>query len=349
MNMKRLILFIFTLSLLIGTAAAQNDLQPAAIVRLTKSEPITVKQLKTEVERMEKSAGRALNSQERRQVLDVLINEKLAIQAAERDRITVSEGEITQQVQQLRTSMAQQLGRQFTDAEFADVIRSETGLEVPAFRDQMRRQLIVQKYLMAKKQGVLESFTVPTEEDIVSAYNLAKTQFIRPETVRFSIIQVPFGATAADKTRAKELADRLVRDIGVNPTKFDEAVVRAQVQGSGYQGGDGGYLPRNIQAQQVTGQGFMDAAFALRQGEVSRLIEGQRGYQIIKVTEKYEQKNLDLDDLVQPGSRISVRDYIGNMLLQERQQAVIEKATAELVTELRRGNSFQIFENNLVW
>ncbi|MDR2079818.1 MAG: peptidylprolyl isomerase, partial [Treponema sp.] len=123
----------------------------------------------------------------------------------------------------------------------------------------------------------------------------------------------------------------------------------AQVQGSGYQGGDGGYLPRNLPAQQMVGQSFMDAAFALRQGEVSRLIEGQRGYQIIKVTEKYEQKNLDPDDLVQPGSRMTVRDYIGNMLLQERQQAVVEKATAELVTELRRGNTFQVFENNLVW
>jgi parvulin-like peptidyl-prolyl isomerase len=348
--MKQFISLIITLFVFAGMAAAQNDLQAVAIVRLTKSEPITVKQLKTEVDRMEKSAGRTLNSQERRQVLDVLINEKLAIQAAERDRITVSEGEVTQQVQQIRTNMSQQMGgRQFTEAEFAEVIRTETGLEIAAFRDQLRRQLIVQKYLMAKKQSVLESFSIPTEEDILNAYNLAKTQFIRPETVRFSIIQVPFGATAADKTKARELADRLIRDISANPTKFDEVVVRAQVQGSGYQGGDGGYLPRNLQAQQMVGQSFMDTAFALRQGEVSRLIEGQRGYQIIKVTEKYEQKNLDPDDLVQPGSRITVRDYIGNMLLQERQQAVIDKATAELVTELRRGNNFQVFENNLVW
>jgi parvulin-like peptidyl-prolyl isomerase len=347
--MKRLITLVFTFVLFGAAAFAQSDLQPAAIVRLTKSEPITVKQLKAEVDRLEKGSRRTLGEQERRQVLDVMINEKLAIQAAERDRITVAEGEITQQVQQLRAGMVQALGRQPTDEEFAIAVMNETGLDVPSFREQIRRQLIVQKYLMAQKKSILESFQVPTEGEITSTYTLAKAQFVRPDTIRFSMIQVPFNADGSDKGRARELADRLIRDIGTNPTKFDEAVIRAQAQGSGYRAGDGGYLPRNMQAQQMVGQEFIDTAFALRQGEVSRLIEGPRGFQIVKVTEKYEQKNLDLDDLVQPGSRITVREYIGNMMLQERQQAVIEKATAELVTELRRGNSFQIFENNIRW
>jgi parvulin-like peptidyl-prolyl isomerase len=346
--MKRLITFVFSLFLLSAAAFAQSDLQPAAIVRLTRSEPITVKQFKAEVDRMEKGSRRPLNEQERRQVLDVMINEKLAIQAAERDRVTVSEGEITQQVQQLRTGMVQTLGRQPTEEEFAIAVMNETGLDVPSFRDQIRRQLIVQKYLMAQKKSVLESFQVPTEEEIANTYTLAKAQFVRPDTVRFSMIQVPFN-DSSDKSRARELVDRLTRDIGNNPTKFDEAAIRAQAPNSGYRAGDGGYLPRNVQAQQMVGQEFMDAAFALRQGEISRMIEGPRGFQIIKITEKYEQKNLDLDDLVQPGSRMTVRDYIGNTMLQDRQQAVIETATAELVSELRKGNSFQIFDNNIRW
>jgi parvulin-like peptidyl-prolyl isomerase len=349
MYMKRLIFLFFLIPVFADAVWAQSDLQPAAIVRLTKSEPITVKQYKTEVERMEKSAGRALNAQERRQVLDVMINEKLAIQAAERDHIIVSEGEVNQQLQQLRSGMAQTMGRQPTDADFAAAVRNETGLEVAAFRDQIRRQLIIQKYLMAQKQSVLESFQVPTEAEIVNTYNLAKAQFVRPDTIRFSMIQVPFGSGGAEKTRARELADRLIRDIGANPTKFDEAVIRAQAQGSGYEAGDGGYLPRNMEAQQIVGRDFMDTAFNLRQGQISPLIEGPRGYQIIKVTETYEQKPLELDDLLQPGSRVTVRDYIGNTMLQQRQQEVIDKATAELVAELRRGNNFQVFENNITW
>jgi parvulin-like peptidyl-prolyl isomerase len=347
--MKRLLIFLFLMILTAGMVFSQSDLQPAAIVRLTKSEPITVKQYRTEVERMQKSAGRDLTSAERRQVLDVMINEKLAIQAAERDKISISEGEINQQLQQLRAGMAQTAGRQPTDAEFAAAVVNETGLDLAGFREQIRRQMLVQKYLLSKKQNILESIKVPTEEEIINTYNLAKAQFVRPETVRFSMIQVGFGENAADKVKAKELADRLVRDIGVNPSKFDEAVIRAQAQGSGYQAGDGGYLPRNLQAQQVVGQEFINTAFNLKQGEVSKLMEGARGYQIIKITETYEQKNLELDDIAQLGTRMTVRDYIGNTLLQERQQEVIEKATQELVTELRVGNPFQIFENNLTW
>jgi parvulin-like peptidyl-prolyl isomerase len=324
-------------------------LQPAAIVRLTKSEPITVKQLKTEIERMEQQSGRALTTAEKRQVLDVMINERLAIQAAERDKVTVSDGELNQQIQQLRTNMAEQAGRQPTDAEFAAAIRSETGLEMAAFRDQIRRQFIVQKYLLAKKQSILESAKAPTEAEIINAYNLNKAQFVRPDTVRFSMIQVTFGEAAADKTKARELADRLVRDIGSNPSKFDETVIKSQTANSGYVAGDGGYLPRNAQAQQVVGADFLNTAFSLKQGEVSRLIETPRAFSIIKVTETYEQQSLTLDDIFQLGTRMTVRDYIGNAMYQERQEAVINRATQELVTELRVGNTFQIYENNISW
>ncbi|MDR2634275.1 MAG: peptidylprolyl isomerase [Treponema sp.] len=347
--MKRMASILLLGMLLAPMGFAQSDLQPAAIVRLTKSEPITVKQYRTEVERMERQAGRALDAAERRQVLDVMINEKLAIQAAERDKIVVSDNEINQQIQQLRASLVQQVGRQPTDAEFAIAVRNETGLEIPAFREQLRRQLITQKYLLAKKENLFKSITAPTETEILNAYALTKTKYIRPETVRFSMIAVPYGSDSGAKAKAKELADRLIREIGSNPAKFDEAVIRGQSPSAGYQAGDGGYLPRNLEAQQIAGQDFINTAFSLKQGEVSKLIEGIGGYQIIKVTETYEQKSLELDDVIQPGTRITVREYIRNAMLQERQQAVLARATQELVTELRAGNPFQIFESNLKW
>jgi parvulin-like peptidyl-prolyl isomerase len=325
--MKRVVSVIWFV-LAVGAAGfSQTDLQPAAIVRLTKSEPITVKQLRTEVELMEKQAGRTLNAAERRQVLDVMINERLAIQAAERDKITISENEINQQIQQLRSVLVQQLGRQPTDAEFATAVRNETGLEVPAFREQLRRQLIVQKYLQFKKGTILNAVKTPTEAEILNTYNLAKSQFVRPESVRFSMIQIPFGT---DKNKARDTANRLVQEIGSNPAKFDEAMIKGQSPNAGYQAGDGGYLPRNLQAQQIVGQDFMNAAFTLKQGEVSKLIEGARGFHIIKVTETHAQKNLELDDIFQLGSRVTVRDYIGNMLLQQQQQEVLKKASDEL-------------------
>jgi len=328
---------------------AQADLQPAAIVNLTRSEPISVKQLRTEVERVEKATRRSLSAAERREVLDSLINERLAIQAAERDKISVSESEVNQQITQLRTQLAQNLGRQPTDVEFATAIRNETGLELPAFRDQTRRQILTQKYLMSKKQSIFESIKVPTDAEIVGTYNLTKAQFVRPDTIRFSMIQIEYGPDSASRTKAKTLADSLIREIGSNPSKFDEKVLLGKSPSSGYQSGDDIYLPRNMEAAQAAGQDFITTAFNLKQGEVSKLMEGRQGYQIIKVTGTYPQKNLDLDDVVQPGSSITVRAYIGNTMLQERQMEAYTKATQELVAELRTGKTFQIFERNLNW
>jgi len=345
---RRALLTLFSFLTAIG-GFAQADLQPAAIVNLTRSEPITVKQFRTEVERVEKSVRRSLNDKERRDVLDSMINERLAIQAAEKEKIAVSENEVTQQINQLKNQMVQTIGRQPTDAEFAAAIKNETGLELAAFRDQARRQLITQKYLMSKKQGSFENIKAPTDAEIISAYNLTKSQFVRPDTVRFSMIQVEYGPDAASKSKAKELADKLNREIGSSPSKFDEVVLRGQTPNSGYQAGDGGYLPRNMDAAQVVGQDFITTAFNLKQGEVSKLMEGIRGYQIIKVTETYAQKNLELDDIFQLGSRVTVRMYIGNSMLQERQMEALTKATQELVAELRAGKTFQVFEKNLTW
>jgi foldase protein PrsA len=348
MNMKRII-NLFVLGLIVFTPVfAQIDLQVVAIVNLTRSEPITVRQHRTEVEIMERQAGRSLTASEKRQVLDVMINERLVMQASERDRITVTDNEVNQQLQELRSQLAQSLGRQPTEAEFAQAIRNESGMELPAFREQLRKQLLIQKYMMAKKQSDLQNIRVPTEADIVNTYNLTRTQFVRPDTVRVSMINVPF-TDAASRTRARTIADRLTREIGNDAGRFDEALLRGQSSTADYQAGDAGYLPRNMEAQQQVGQEFMEVAFSMREGEVSRLLEGPRGFQIIKITETYAQRNLELNDIFQLGSRVTVRDYIGNVLLQQNQQEVLTRVTQELVAELRRGNPFQIFENNLNW
>jgi parvulin-like peptidyl-prolyl isomerase len=347
--MKRTIFLIALIVLITVSGYSQDNLQTVATVNLIRTESITVRQLRTEVERMEQAAGRKLNQSERLQVLDVMINERLALQAAERDRITVSENEVNQQIQQLRNVLAQQLGRQPTDAEFNRAIREESGLELPAFREQLRKQLVTQKYLMFKKETLINSIKVPTEEEIRAQFNLVRAQFVQPEMVRFTGIQVPFGPDAASRRRAKELADQLISEIGSSPARFDAVVARGQTPNSNYQAGDGGYIPRNMEAQARLGADFVNTAFSLRQGDVSRVIESTTGYLIIKVTENHEMKNLGLDDVI-TGTRMTVRDQIGNVMLQERQQTILAQASQELVTELRsNGRTFQVFERHLNW
>jgi parvulin-like peptidyl-prolyl isomerase len=348
MNMKRCLLLICFLASLTVFLPAQAELQPVAIVRLTRSQPIAVKELKAEVATMEAQAGRALTPAERRQVLDAMIDEWLFIQAAERDRVAVSDTEINQQIQQLRTAMAQSLQRQPTDAEFAAAIQQETGRDMSVFREQLRRRLTAQKYLLSKKQSEIQGIRAPTEPEITAYFSTNRTEFTRPETVRLSMIQVAYDTNRAE---ARTLIDRLAQEIGGNAQKFDEAVIKSQAASStlGYRGGDAGYIPRNAQAQQLVGQGFVELAFTLRVGEISRVIEIPQGFAIINVTETYPMKILEMDDIFQLGTRLTVHDYIAQGLLQQRQQETLARVQQELVTELRTGNPFQINESFLNW
>jgi len=190
---------------------------------------------------MEQSTGRSLTQAERLQVLDVIINERLVLQAAERDRVIITDNEVNQQVQQLRSSMMQQLGRQPTDAEFAQAVRNESGLDVAAFRDQLRRQMIVQKYLMDKKGDLIRSVRVPTDQEILAEFNLLRSDLVRPETIRFSMIQIPYGSDAASRSRARTLADSLIREINNDPSRFDEVAARSVTPNAGFQAGDAGF------------------------------------------------------------------------------------------------------------
>jgi len=347
--MKKTIFYLILISCIAVSGFSQTDLQPAAVVTLTKNEPITVRQLRTEVERMEKTRGRALTKDERLQMLDVMINERLAIQAAEKEKIAISENEVNQQIQQLRSVLAQQLGRQPTDAEFNQAVKNDSGMEPAAFRDYIRKQMLVQKYLLTKKEPLIKSVKEPTDTEITEQYNLIKSQLVRPETVHVFLIQVPYGADAASRAKARDLANSLIKEIDSNPSKFDDVVTRSHAPNSGYQAGDLGLVPRNPEAQNVYGQNLINTAFNLKQGEVSKLIEGTQGYQIIKITENYSMKNLDLDDIIQPGSSVRVRDYIKQAIMNERQQAILAKASEELISDLRKGNPFRIYENNLNW
>ncbi|MDR3020512.1 MAG: SurA N-terminal domain-containing protein [Treponema sp.] len=356
--MKRIFFGVLIVFAVAVSGFAQSDLQTAATVNLTKTEMITVRQFRAEVDRMEKTAGRALTQSERLQVLDVMINERLILQAAERDRVVVTENEVNQQMQQLRGVLAQQLGRAPTEAEFAQAVSNQYGLPVAAFREQMHRQLVSQKYLMTKKESVINSAKQPTEADIVTAFNLRRAQFVRPETVEFASIQIPYGADAAARTRARQLADQLVREIGTDPSKFDTVGDRAVLPSSGFNYHPVSSVPMLPAAQTSFGQDFINTAFSLRQGQVSKLIETNEEYLIIKVTRNLEFKNLELDDIVpyymlpqgvDPRTTTTVRNLLGSLIMMERQQAALVQASQELVNELRTGRTFQIFERNLTW
>jgi hypothetical protein len=332
-----------------AAAFAQNDLKTVATVTLIKTEPITVKMLKEQVRQMEAVLGRSLDAAEKRGVLDSMINERLVLQAAEKEKIAVTDAEVNQQFNELRSQLAQMLGRSPSDAEFNEAIRQQTGMELSAYREQAKKALTVQKYLMAKKQDVLRSIKPPTDAEIVKEFELKSSELIQAETVEFSAIVFPF-ANDAEKNKMREAANKIVREINNSPENFDEKLQLGRSPTAGYNVSQRGIIQKNATYQQQVGQAFFDEAFSLTQGKISKVLEipsGQaRGYYIIKVIHKYPQKFLTLEDTHLVYGE-TIRTVLRESIMQKRQQEIIVRAQQELIDELRKGNPYKIFEENL--
>jgi parvulin-like peptidyl-prolyl isomerase len=354
--MKRLSFAVLFLLGGLGAVFAQSDAQTVAMVEVIKKEPITVRQLKAELAPLEQARGLPYTVAERRAALDELVNQKLILQAAERDRLAVSENEIDAA---LRDYLAQQNGRALTDAEYSQAIQ-QAGANVPAIRQQISRQLLMQKYLMSKKQTQINAVRQPTDTDVVNWYNLNKAKMVRPDMVRINLISVPYGPDSASKARAKGVVDGLILEIGGSPSKFDEAVLKGRAANAGAPAANAGeagyvstrgfYVSRTPEVQRAVGEKFLTIAFSLKQGEVSPLIENDLAYQLIKVTEFYPQKSLELDDIMDPANPVIVRQYIRQGIMTERAQSAVDQALRELITDLRKPrNAVTVYEQYLNW
>ncbi|MDR3356942.1 MAG: peptidyl-prolyl cis-trans isomerase [Spirochaetaceae bacterium] len=347
--MKKKFISLGLVLLSVTAVLAQNDLKTVATVTLTKTEPITVKMLREQVRQMETAMGRPLVAAERRDILNSMINERLALQAAEKEKIVVTDGEVNQQFSELRGQLAQMLGHSPTDAEFNEAIRQQTGLELAAYRDQAKKALTVQKYLMSKKQDVLRSIKEPTEAEIVKEYEINSTELVQPETVEFSAIVFPV-VNDAEKTKKRDAANKMARDINNNPENFDEKLQQGRSPSAGYNVSQRSILQKNAAGQQRAGLAFLEEALKLEQGKISGVLEipsGQaRGFYIIKVTHKYPKKFLTLEDTHLVYNE-TVRTVIRESIMQKRQQEIVARAQQELIDELRKGNPYKIFEENL--
>jgi parvulin-like peptidyl-prolyl isomerase len=367
--MKRFILIFFGFFLFSGLCFGQLDLQPVAIVRLSKTEQITVRQFREYVNWLSiskamstRNSNAQLTDAEKRQALDELGNQFLACQAAEQERVTVTDREINQYFDQsikaFSEGLGQVLGHAPTDAEVDTELRNRTGMSRASYRELMKRTLLTENYLKVKKQPLFDAIKAPTETEIQTIYNDVKAKsifengFSRPDVVRVRMLMVPI-RNPGEKSAAQTTANNLLRQIGGDAGKFDEALRDFRKPNSGYISGDG-YIYKHDRIRQAMGAAFVDAAFALKQGEVSRLLERPDGFYIIKVAETYRAKVLTLDDIynLEDPESPTVRQTIASAEMQRRFMTTLQQASEELVTDLRKRGSVQIMDDNyskIVW
>ena len=128
----------------------------------------------------------------------------------------------------------------------------------------------------------LESQVTVSDADIQSYYEQNKSQYGVPEQRRAShiLIAVDKNAPEADKKAAKDKADKLLATLKQNPQEFaDLAKKNSDDPGSAERGGDVDFFGRGMMVKP-----FEDAAFTLKQNEISNLVQSDYGYHIIKVT-----------------------------------------------------------------
>ncbi len=323
---------------------AQRMDSPAATVRLTETEVVTSRQLQHDIELIEQQAQIELNAAQRREVLDAKINEILIKQAANRANITVSDSDVDAMIQQQRA----QLGQQVTDAQFRQLVEQQTGMSYEYFREQIWGSLLQQQYIAQAKRDLFTNAQPPSDEEIQQVYEENQTKFINPAMVGFSHIFYDTRNVGEDRRQEiRARADARYREIRNGQISFQEAVNNA-LDDSTVQAGNFGYLHRgDNQARALLGENFVDAVFALDENEVSRVIESNLGFHIVKISDKRAPRMLELDDPLLPGQTLTVRAQIVQYIMQQRQQQLLEQALTEIISELRAEAEITVFEQNL--
>ena len=195
--MKKIISVLSVLLLTSFAVFAQADLQVLAIVKLNKSESITVKQLKTRTAMYEKQMGKTLTVDERRKVLDNLIEEKLMLQAAAKQNIVIPDSTVDQYFAQ---GLSQSLGANVTEKELAEVVKKtqgitldelmlkQMGMNVADYKAFLKGSLTIQQFVLSQIKDEVAKNSAPTDEEIRSAYESNKSQFVQNDMMKIFMV-----------------------------------------------------------------------------------------------------------------------------------------------------------------
>jgi peptidyl-prolyl cis-trans isomerase D len=121
-----------------------------------------------------------------------------------------------------------------------------------------------------------------SEDDLQNYYKENAARYGVPEERRAShiLIKVDRSASAEERNKAKAKAEDLLAQVRKNPASFAELAKKSsQDEGSAANGGDLDFFSRGAMVKE-----FDAAVYAMKQGEISNLVETDFGYHIIQMT-----------------------------------------------------------------
>ena len=138
------------------------------------------------------------------------------------------------------------------------------------------------EYAVLDLDTIKKNLTV-TDEELKGYYDQNIARYSGQEERRAShiLITSPKGAPAAERDKAKAKAQSLLDAVTKAPNTFAEvAKANSQDPGSAVKGGDLDFFPKGAMVKP-----FEDAAFAMKKGDLSALVESDFGFHIIKLTD----------------------------------------------------------------
>ncbi len=287
------------------------------VVAKVGTESISKADLESAVSEVAARAGGEIPADHRaevyRGVLDQLIAIHLLTAESKTRSIPVSDADVDARLAQVKG--------QFPNEEAFNKALAGQGMTLAKAKEDARTSLQIEHLLQAEIAPKIQVSQV----DLDKFYKENPEQFKQPESVRASHILIrPSGDTPAAKKQAHDKAEQLLKDAKGGSDFAALAKQNSQDPGSAPKGGDLGFFPEGQMVPE-----FDKAAFALKPGEISDLVETQFGYHIIKVAERKPARVVPLDE-----AKPQLEQFLQGRQREEKTSAFIDGLKARIRVEI---------------
>ena len=298
--------WVFTTVALSGKVNAQEPEIIDRIVAVVNSDIITLYDLNRALKPYEENINalgyetekeRETLFQVRKDLLDQLIDSKLADQEIERAQITVSESDIDEAIERMKEA------RSITDEQLREGLARQ-GMTMAEYRKEMREQILRAKLVNRE----VKSKIVVTKEDIKAYYASHQDEYAGEKKYYLYNIFVrlsPDVNTSEREDALRQMENARARlDQGLS---FEDLVNQLKDSSSRVQGTDLGlYRPEELSEQ------LQGAVEKLSAGEYTEMLDTEFGPQIIYVKEIQETPAKSVDEVESEISEILYNELVDN-------------------------------------
>lgn len=257
------------------------------------------------------------------EIYEKMITDKVIEQVAVEEGIAVTDEEVAKDFEELSTTLKQE--------EAFVKMMEENKIDDEYLKAQIKKDKTIQKFLDKK----MEESKV-TEEEAKKYYDEHIDDFTKSEVKASHIlISTRDAATQAplsdeEKAKKKEEAEAILKQAKSGKNFAELAQQHSEDPGSAKLGGDLGYFDKKRMVPE-----FTEAAFALKVGEVSDLVETEYGYHIIKLIDKKEAEVESFE---------SVKQSIKENLEYDKYNALVEELKGKAKIERSEENLKKVEE-----